>query len=193
MGRLPASFNAMLMQERSSCVKVYRDNNCIFQPQATCSLSYRSLVIAPVLSGVRRLGTLLLVKYSTAQNEEDMILGEYSAAVIGMEIVYNQSDLVEEEIRKKAAVEHAFQCLSHSENEAVQYILNQLQDGEGVFVAARVANRIGYTQSVIVNALRKLESAGVLEARSLGVKGTYIRILNKYLSGKLQGVRKPVS
>ncbi|MBJ3788582.1 GTP-sensing pleiotropic transcriptional regulator CodY, partial [Bacillus sp. OA1] len=34
------------------------------------------------------------------------------------------------------------------------------------------------TRSVIVNALRKLESAGVIESRSLGMKGTYIKVLN---------------
>ncbi|MGV3096586.1 GTP-sensing pleiotropic transcriptional regulator CodY, partial [Staphylococcus borealis] len=29
---------------------------------------------------------------------------------------------------------------------------------------------------VIVNALRKLESAGVIESRSLGMKGTFIKV-----------------
>jgi len=43
-------------------------------------------------------------------------------------------------------------------------------------VASRVADRVGVTRSVIVNALRKLESAGIIESRSLGMKGTFIRI-----------------
>jgi transcriptional pleiotropic repressor len=29
---------------------------------------------------------------------------------------------------------------------------------------------------VIVNALRKLESAGIIESRSLGMKGTHIKV-----------------
>ena len=37
--------------------------------------------------------------------------------------------------------------------------------------------RIGITRSVIVNALRKLESAGIIESRSLGMKGTYLKVL----------------
>lgn len=42
---------------------------------------------------------------------------------------------------------------------------------------------MGITRSVIVNALRKLESAGVIESRSLGMKGTYIKVLNdKFLN-----------
>ncbi|HBM75829.1 MAG TPA: GTP-sensing pleiotropic transcriptional regulator CodY, partial [Clostridiaceae bacterium] len=39
---------------------------------------------------------------------------------------------------------------------------------------------------VIVNALRKLESAGVIESRSLGMKGTHIKILNDKLLEELK-------
>ena len=45
----------------------------------------------------------------------------------------------------------------------------------------------GHHPLAIVNALRKLESAGVVEARSLGMKGTYIRVLNEYLMEELEG------
>ena len=45
-------------------------------------------------------------------------------------------------------------------------------------VASKVADRVGITRSVIVNALRKFESAGVIESRSSGMKGTYIKVLN---------------
>ena len=48
---------------------------------------------------------------------------------------------------------------------------------------------MGITRSVIVNALRKLESAGVVEVRSLGMKGTYIRILNDYLLEELERIQ----
>ena len=51
----------------------------------------------------------------------------------------------------------------------------------GLLVASKIADRAGITRSVIVNALRKLESAGVIETRSLGMKGTYIKILNDRL------------
>ena len=49
---------------------------------------------------------------------------------------------------------------------------------EGLLVASKIADRVGITRSVIVNALRKLESAGVIESRSLGMKGTFIKVLN---------------
>ena len=39
---------------------------------------------------------------------------------------------------------------------------------EGILVASKIADRVGITRSVIVNALRKFESAGVIESRSYG-------------------------
>jgi transcriptional pleiotropic repressor len=52
-----------------------------------------------------------------------------------------------------------------------------------------VADRVGITRSVIVNALRKFESAGVIESRSLGMKGTYIKVLNLKLLDELKKLR----
>ena len=59
---------------------------------------------------------------------------------------------------------------------------------EGLLVASKVADRSGITRSVIVNALRKLESAGVIESRSLGMKGTYIKIVNSKFREELAKV-----
>ena len=53
-------------------------------------------------------------------------------------------------------------------------------------MASKIADRSGITRSVIVNALRKLESAGVIESRSLGMKGTRIKILNDKFKDELE-------
>jgi len=37
-----------------------------------------------------------------------------------------------------------------------------------------------------VNALRKLESAGIIESRSLGMKGTYLKVLNQQFIKELE-------
>ena len=54
----------------------------------------------------------------------------------------------------------------------------ELNGLEGVLVASKIADRAGITRSVIVNALRKFESAGIIESRSSGMKGTYIKVRN---------------
>ena len=45
---------------------------------------------------------------------------------------------------------------------------------------------MGITRSVIVNALRKFESAGVIESRSSGMKGTYIKVTNEVVYDELK-------
>ena len=54
--------------------------------------------------------------------------------------------------------------------------------------ASKLAEEYRLTRSVIVNALRKLESAGVIDARSLGMKGTYIKVLNECLYQELAAI-----
>ena len=42
---------------------------------------------------------------------------------------------------------------------------------------------------MIVNALRKFESAGVIESRSSGMKGTYIKVLNEVIFDELEEIK----
>ncbi len=43
---------------------------------------------------------------------------------------------------------------------------------------------------MIVNALRKFESAGVIESRSSGMKGTYIKVLNDMVFDEVEKLKK---
>ena len=65
----------------------------------------------------------------------------------------------------------AISTLSFSELAAIIHIFNELDGEEGLLIASKIADRVGITRSVIVNALRKFESAGVIESRSLGMSG----------------------
>ncbi len=102
-----------------------------------------------------------------------------------MEIQRRKSLEREEEEREIAMVQMAIGTLSYSEIEAVQQIFAELDGDEGLLVASKIADRSGITRSVIVNALRKLESAGVVESRSLGMKGTRIKITNSKFKDEL--------
>ncbi|NLD19751.1 MAG: GTP-sensing pleiotropic transcriptional regulator CodY [Clostridiales bacterium] len=134
--------------------------------------------IIPILGGGTRWGTLILTRYNPRFTNEDLVLGEYGATVVGLEIQRRKSLEEEEDERQTAMVQMAIGTLSYSEIEAVQQIFAELEGDEGLLVASKIADRSGITRSVIVNALRKLESAGVIESRSLGMKGTRIKILN---------------
>jgi transcriptional pleiotropic repressor len=134
--------------------------------------------IVPINGGGERLGTLILSRLDAEFNDDDLILAEYGATVVGMEILREKAEEIEEEARSKAVVQMAISSLSYSELEAIEHIFEELNGTEGLLVASKIADRVGITRSVIVNALRKLESAGVIESRSLGMKGTYIKVLN---------------
>ena len=146
----------------------------------------RLFAIVPVFCGGNRLGTILFERGNKVFTEDDIVLAEYGATIVGMEILRAESEEIEEEARKLSNVRMAVSTLSYSELEAIVYILEELDGTEGLLVASKVADRIGITRSVIVNALRKLESAGVIESRSLGMKGTYIKILNDKLFNEIK-------
>ena len=95
----------------------------------------------------------------------------------------------EEEKRKVSIVRSAINTLSYSELEAILHIFDELDGNEGILVASRIADRVGITRSVIVNALRKFESAGVIESRSSGMKGTYIKVVNDAVFDELVSIR----
>ena len=94
-----------------------------------------------------------------------------------------------EETRKIQIVRSAISTLSFSELEAITHIFDELEGDEGILVASKIADRVGITRSVIVNALRKFESAGVIESRSSGMKGTYIKIINDAVFDELKKIK----
>jgi len=184
----PDQYNDDLLRTTETAVNINRDGYCVFGIHNTCFLNNKYTTIVPISGGGQRLGTLMLSK-SGEFSEDDLLLAEYGATVVGMEILRAKVEKVEEIARQKAVVSIAFDTLSYSELEAVEHIFNELGDSNGLLVASKIADKVGITRSVIVNALRKLESAGVVEVRSLGMKGTYIRILNDYLLEELDRIK----
>lgn len=146
--------------------------------------------IVPIVGGGERIGTLVLARLNEEFSDDDLLLAEYGATVVGMEILHEKAEEIEEEARSKAVVQMAINSLSYSELEAIEHIFEELDGKEGLLVASKVADRVGITRSVIVNALRKLESAGVIESRSLGMKGTYIKVLNDKFLDELTKIKE---
>lgn len=148
------------------------------------------VIVTPIDIAGERLGTLLVYKKGDPYEIDDIILAEYGNAVVGLEMLRSLNEESAEEIRKLQIVKSAISTLSASELDAVQHIFDEMQGNEGILVASKVADRVGITRSVIVNALRKLESAGVIESRSSGMKGTYIKIQNELILEELDKIRK---
>ena len=149
---------------------------------------YQAL-ISPIDIAGERLGTLFIYKKDALYEIDDIILSEYGTTVVGLEMLRSVNEESAEETRKEHIVQSAISTLSFSELEAIIHIFEELEGTEGILVASKVADRVGITRSVIVNALRKFESAGVIESRSSGMKGTYIKVVNDYVFTELERLK----
>ena len=147
-------------------------------------------IISPIDIAGSRLGTVFIYKEEKGFDIDDIILSEYGTTVVGLEMMRSVNEENAEENRKIAIVKSAISTLSFSELEAIIHIFEELNGNEGVLVASKIADRVGITRSVIVNALRKFESAGVIESRSSGMKGTYIKVINDVVFAELEEVKK---
>ena len=142
-------------------------------------------IITPIDIAGERLGTLFVYRENDPYDIDDIILSEYGTTVVGLEMMRSVNEENAEETRKSA-----ISTLSFSELEAITHIFEEMDGKEGILVASKIADRVGITRSVIVNALRKFESAGVIESRSSGMKGTYIKVLNDVVFDELEQIKK---
>ena len=186
----PGSYMERLLVHKETAANLHQEQGmCVFKDGVPCSYQNKITTIVPVMGGGERLGTLVLARLGREFEDADLILAEHAATICAMEIIRYNQQTVEEAARQRAAVQVALGTLSFSELNAMRHIFEELGGNEGFLVASKVADRAGITRSVIVNALRKFESAGVIESRSLGMKGTFIRVLNPKLVEELKKLR----
>lgn len=186
-GAFPTGYYTGLLKITETSPNLCQENRqCVFDQNLSCLLANKITTVVPIRGAGDRLGTLILARFNRPFEDDDLVLAEIAATVVGMEILRARSGEMEAEARKRAAVQVAIGSLSYSELEAIRQVFEELEGEEGLLVASKIADRVGITRSVIVNALRKFESAGVIESRSLGMKGTHIRVLNDHLLQELQ-------
>ncbi|MBR0151674.1 MAG: GTP-sensing pleiotropic transcriptional regulator CodY [Synergistaceae bacterium] len=179
-GVMPDEFVVRMNRCRDS--EIHDEDAPLFDDDYEGEKPEKHLMYVPVIgAGAERLGTIMLVREKVPFNVEDVLLAEYLGMLAGIEILNERAKVLEATARSRLSVQMAMRALSYSELESMKHIIAELNGYEGVAIASRVADRVGVTRSVIVNALRKLESAGLIESRSLGMKGTYIKILSPLL------------
>ncbi|MBR6800238.1 MAG: GTP-sensing pleiotropic transcriptional regulator CodY [Eubacteriaceae bacterium] len=180
-------FNSQLLSYEDTEPNMYEANpKCTYGEKGDCIFKDRYLTVIPILGLGKRLGSFVLSKYGEEFTMDDIILCEYASAIIAMEMIKNEEVNYKNTIAQKTTVKMAFSTLSYSELSAIKLIIRELEGDEGLIVASVIAEEVGITRSVISNALRKLESAGVIQTRSLGMKGTYIKITNPFVTEEVE-------
>ncbi len=118
-----------------------------------------------------------------SKKEETKITIEYlnfltTVIIFIVKNIKNKESNVEESNVKD--VKNVLNKLSFTELSVVLKIFTEYNCEEFTIIASNIAQKHNFTRSSIVNALRKLESAMIIESYSLGVKGTHIKIINNY-------------
>lgn len=141
-------------------------------------------IVVPVYGGGSRQGTILFARYEPFQTN-DVILGEHVATAIGVELERRRKRAIEEKHRKETAAQMALEGLTYSEQIVIRDIFEQMNTESEMIVASKVADRAKVARSLVVSAIRKLESTGMIEAHSYGPKGTRIKVLNDKFKDKI--------
>ena len=181
--RIDESLNERLLAVLSTRENVYMQTLGFSEATKDCHG-----MIVPIDIAGERLGTLFMYRPDEIYDIEDIILCEYGATVIGMEMMRAENDETAEENRKQHGVKAALNTLSGSELEAMRCVFKELNGTDGILVASKIAEQSGITRSIIVTGLKKLESAGVIKSKSAGMKGTRVRICNEMLIEELENM-----
>lgn len=152
---------------------------------ASVTINGEMYAVAPVTVLQETLG-LLVARPTREPSRDDLDMLGPLAAAAGAVLALKYQREEDERERNRRAARSAIQSLSYSEIIAVRAILDALDGGQGFLVASRIADNAGMTRSVVVNALRKLSSANLVRTRSLGMKGTFVRLLNPELRTELE-------
>ncbi len=184
--KIPESLLSGLKEINGPLLELDASDNLSLNMEKGADIRNKSTSYFPVFFLEERLGTLSLMTYGHKLTDEDLILAEYAANVFSIQIINKIRNDRDEDDRNLEVVKVAINTLSYSELEAIEHIFNEFEGNEGLIIASKIADKVGITRSVIVNALRKFESAGVIKSRSLGMKGTHIQVLNPKLTDELK-------
>lgn len=161
----------------------FSSHPCLFDPDVLCRHRDACFSFFPVYGDRSYLCCLMVWKTDGQRlNKDEAVLCESAAAMTCMVASRAYNKIVDRDLIRRAAARTAANTLSYSELAAVKELVKVMHDNECTLVVNDLANKLFITRSVISNALRKLESAEIIRVKSLGVKGTYIRVINPYLS-----------
>ena len=91
----------------------------------------------------------------------------------------------QQRVAEMESAQLASKALSFSELQAANTVMQELEGEEGHVFFNLIAAKAYVTQSIVTSALKKLESAGVIQTQVHGAKGKSVRVSNPYLKQEL--------
>ncbi|SDL05379.1 hypothetical protein [Natronincola ferrireducens] len=146
-----------------------------------CIYKNRYFSLVPIFCNFIKISGILLIRYEKAFDVNEEFLYDYASVIISLELMRQQQKQIEAEAIEKTYTNLALKSLSFSELTAAAAIIENMHEDEATIILNKVSASAYVTRSIISSTIKKLESAGTIETKCLGVKGTYIKILNKYI------------
>ena len=142
---------------------------------------YRTM-ITPIYIRGERLGTLLIYREEDMFDIDDIILAEYAATVVGLELMRAKDEEHKESDIRVKNVNDVLGATSPSEMESVKAVLSKLgPEGAGTVNLTKLSEETGISRTSLVNAVRKMTGAGVFMTHSRGVRGTEVKVINRLI------------
>jgi len=184
---LPYNYVAKLEKIKETTANIPIDDDLtIFPVERRANYEEALTTIVPVRMSGMRLGSIIIAKLNTKLTEEEILVSEHAAALIGIELSFEGSvkEVVDKNRLQQAKV--ALNALSKSEKRAVEGIFEEIGDRDEVkLTSSEIADKLSITRSIVVNSLQKLVTASIIEQRSMGMKGTYIKVINPHFESLL--------
>ena len=186
---LTASYygDAYFLDTKSREKKLYKEIKNVDTLKYNFQVNYTHLnsqmcFLSPIVCE-KLLGHFLVCSYHVYTDKDIELLSWVSHIVT---VVSSQIHNFEKESHDNA--KSTIGSLSYTELSAALCIFKELPD-DNLLVMGKFADTNGFSRSIVSNTVRKFESSGLIETRSLGVKGTYIRIINEKLIEELGKLR----
>jgi transcriptional pleiotropic repressor len=179
---LPYNYMKRLDGIEETIINIDIHNDLTIFPVEKRSLYPSALTtLVPVELTGERVGMLIIGRVEVPLDANDCLFAEHAASMIGIELAFEYTKKEVEIEQKKRNAKLALSALSTSEMNALRGIFDEMGDEiEMRVTASDIADKLDITRSIVVNSLRKLVTASVIDQRSMGMKGTYIKILNPY-------------
>lgn len=181
---LPREYQNMFKQGNDTRFNMYEEiPTCTCEGVKECIFNNRYYCMMPVFYNYQKKAGILLIRYGDAFSNDEEVLCEYTSAIVSLDLMRAEQERIRQQSLQMARAQLAADALSFSELVAANAALSTLpQDSqEGIVMLNTVSSQIYVTHSTVSGALKKLETAGVIKTKSMGVKGKLIRVTNPYL------------
>ena len=135
-------------------------------------------MVIPLEGFGARFGYLLMYRNQTPYDIDDIVLAEYIGTLISLEMASSSYEDKVKGSKNSTDFRRIIRTMSETELKAAVKILEALKGEDGIIKISELAKSIEVTRSVVVNAIKKLDTAGVISSKSCGPKGTFIQIYN---------------